>query len=231
MSVTIFLDSIMDPSSQPFSIKNVPADELDPNSIGKFPRCSRCRNHGISVTLKGHKRNCQYKNCECDKCILIVERQKIMAAQIALRRQQQAEDQIRGQFDGTNPPGEGNHLAIMLSANILKRKSSESEMDSQRPNSKLVATSNNAESEMPATTKSCNSSTGEFDCSKNFGLVQDDDSNGDGQISSPFNGNDSTEDDPVKDEVDQASSFRSTPDNGIFLGPLSIFFSSVFSFL
>lgn len=72
-----------------------PVDQGDiNNAFAKHPKCSRCRNHGINVTLKGHKRKCQFKLCKCDRCILITERQKIMAAQIALRRAQQVEEQI-----------------------------------------------------------------------------------------------------------------------------------------
>lgn len=56
------------------------------------PRCSRCRNHGLNNPIRGHKRDCPYRNCTCPNCNLVVERQKIMAAQVALKRQQNAEE-------------------------------------------------------------------------------------------------------------------------------------------
>eukprot|EP00795_Rhopilema_esculentum_P013283 gene13283-4120_t len=61
----------------------------------RVPKCARCRCHGINCELKGHKEKCQFKDCRCRSCLLVVERQKITATRVAHLRHQRKIDKQR----------------------------------------------------------------------------------------------------------------------------------------
>ncbi|XP_033105012.1 doublesex- and mab-3-related transcription factor C2-like [Anneissia japonica] len=44
-----------------------------------MPTCSLCRNHGISVLYRGHKRKCRFAMCVCQKCTMTKERRRVMS--------------------------------------------------------------------------------------------------------------------------------------------------------
>lgn len=72
------------------------------------PKCARCKNHGVICPLKGHKGLCKWKDCTCKYCSLIVERQRIMAAEqsalkeMAEQRKESRED--RNSLDSQPSP-------------------------------------------------------------------------------------------------------------------------------
>ena len=59
------------------------------------PKCARCKNHGVLCPLKGHKGLCKWKDCTCKNCSLIVERQRIMAAEQSVLKEMAEEKRER----------------------------------------------------------------------------------------------------------------------------------------
>lgn len=79
------------------------SDTNRPTSSKKIVKnCARCRNHGLLIPLKMHKRFCKHRNCFCKMCFVTVARQRVTAVQTALRRavdQNVTKKKLKGEVD------------------------------------------------------------------------------------------------------------------------------------
>lgn len=54
----------------------------------RVPQCARCRCHNIFASVRGHKRQCQWKDCTCSKCLMVTEKRRVTAVRVAVLRRE-----------------------------------------------------------------------------------------------------------------------------------------------
>lgn len=110
-----------------------PANETS-NRPKRNPYCSRCRNHGKSNPVKGHKRHCEYRSCICDGCWLVQQRQEVSAAQIKRRRYQKQDEECGRQIEITPPVlNRGPPTTLTTAPHKLQQQASSSASSSSLP--------------------------------------------------------------------------------------------------
>ncbi|XP_059473191.1 doublesex- and mab-3-related transcription factor A2-like [Neocloeon triangulifer] len=86
-SVGIAARAISRSSSSSSSSNSSPAPKPASNRM-----CAQCQNHGLKIPVRGHKRRCKFRLCNCQNCLLVKERQRIVALHLYVRRAQQQEE-------------------------------------------------------------------------------------------------------------------------------------------
>lgn len=61
----------------------------------RHPTCALCKNHQTVSVLKGHKRYCPWRQCLCELCYSTNKKRKINAEQVAQRRAQAQDEELR----------------------------------------------------------------------------------------------------------------------------------------
>ena len=61
----------------------------------RHPTCALCKHHGQISFLKGHKRCCAYRHCNCQLCHATNEKRDFNAKQVASRRAQALDEELR----------------------------------------------------------------------------------------------------------------------------------------
>ncbi|KAE9413435.1 hypothetical protein Angca_010113, partial [Angiostrongylus cantonensis] len=102
-----------EPGSQILGESQCSAEDVTVRAKERRPNCQRCAQHNVVNRLKGHKRACPFKECFCPKCQVVVERQKLMADQIKLRRRQKREKNISAE-GGTRSSASGTRTYKLL---------------------------------------------------------------------------------------------------------------------
>lgn len=84
-------------STSSYRMRNEGADAINDSNgaIQRHPTCALCKNHQTVSTLKGHKRYCPWRQCMCELCYSTNKKRKINAEQVALRRAQAQDEELR----------------------------------------------------------------------------------------------------------------------------------------
>jgi hypothetical protein len=99
-------NSLLSSAAFPLNTRPSSADErYEQGFLKRIPNCQKCREHGQQSRVKGHKRVCPFRDCDCSKCQLVTERQRLMANQIKMRRRQGRGNSSKNTLARTNRMG------------------------------------------------------------------------------------------------------------------------------